>query len=526
MLGAALAGPRVFAPRPKGIPGAILGASATLGHRLRTGDLPPPSEELRTGIVIVGGGMAGLSAAWKLKSVGYPDFTLLELEPEVGGNSRSGENAITPYPWGAHYVPLPGPDATLVRELFEELGVIEGYDSAGEPLYNELYLCSDPQDRLHLHGRWQEGLVPDLGVEEADRRQYASFFKAMADFGAAKGSDGRPAFCIPVDMSSRDPRFTALDQLTMAEYMDQNGWTSKPLRWYVDYGCRDDYGCRLEETSAWAGIHYFASRVGGDPHHEGNVLTWPEGNGWIVAQLSQRLAPQIRANALVFNVETSASGEVRVDFYDPETRKSTRIVAEAAILAAPRFVAARLVDALRSQPPSYLKAFEYSPWMVANLSLDALPAGPGAPLSWDNVPYQSPSLGYIVATHQNVEQYPRRSTVITYYLPLCESAPAEARKAAYARTHGEWSRMIVADLSRMHPGIAETIKRLDVWLWGHAMIRPKPGYIWGPERQEALKPLGRVFFAHSDMSGISIFEEAQYRGVTAAEAAIASLSRS
>jgi len=500
-----------------------MGASATLGHRLRNGDLPPPTHELRTELVIVGGGMAGLSAAWKLQAEGDVDFMLLELESEVGGNSRSGENAISPYPWGAHYVPLPGPDATLVRQLFEELGVIEGYDDAGEPIYNERYLCADPQDRLLIHGRWQEGLIPELGVTDADRDQYASFFAAMDAFGKAKGSDGRKAFCIPVDQSSRDPRYTALDQENMARYMDRNGWTSTPLRWYVDYCCRDDYGSRLEETSAWAGIHYFASRVGGDPKHDGNVLTWPEGNGWLVAQLRQRLAPRIRTNALVYNISPTEKGEVLVDVFDAETETSTRIVAKAAIVATPRFVAARIVAPLRETPPAYLKAFTYSPWMVANLSLDGLPDGPGAPPAWDNVAYQSPSLGYIIATHQAVTQYPQSATVLTYYLPLCESEPAVARKAALARTQADWASMIMADMSRMHPGIATRVTRLDVWVWGHAMIRPTPGFIWGPERQEALKPLGGIFFAHSDMSGVSIFEEAQVRGVTAAEQAIAHL---
>ena len=41
-------------------------------------------------VVIVGGGVAGLSAARKLKQAGV-DFVLLELEPEVGGTAVSGE---------------------------------------------------------------------------------------------------------------------------------------------------------------------------------------------------------------------------------------------------------------------------------------------------------------------------------------------------------------------------------------------------------------------------------------------------
>ncbi len=113
---------------------------------------PPRIEKFP--IVIVGGGMAGLSAAWRLHKRGFRDFVLLEMEPQPGGNSRWGENEITAYPWAAHYVPVPDARATLVRELFEELGVLK------DGMWDERRLCFAPQERLFLHGRWQEGIEP------------------------------------------------------------------------------------------------------------------------------------------------------------------------------------------------------------------------------------------------------------------------------------------------------------------------------------------------------------------------------
>ena len=58
---------------------------------------------------------------------------------------------------------------------------------------------------------------------------------------------------------------------------------------------------------------------------------------------------------------------------------------------------------------------------------------------------------------------------------------------------------------------------------GHAMVRPRPGVVWGPARARVLAHRGRVQFAHSDASGLSLFEEAQYRGVAAAERALSAL---
>ena len=121
----------------KGFPfgGSIVGPSYDLGHRLLKGDFPQPTRERRVPVVIVGGGISGLSAGWKLGRAGFQDFEILELEPEVGGVSRAGENPISPYPWGAHYVPLPTEESRAVKELFEELGVIEGRTAAGQPVY-------------------------------------------------------------------------------------------------------------------------------------------------------------------------------------------------------------------------------------------------------------------------------------------------------------------------------------------------------------------------------------------------------
>ena len=77
------------------------------------------------------------------------------------------------------------------------------------------------------------------------------------------------------------------------------------------------------------------------------------------------------------------------------------------------------------------------------------------------------------------------------------------------------------DLEKMHPGIANEIISIDLWPWGHGMVRPSVGEMWGESRQKMNEPRGNIFFAHSDMSGISNFEEAQYHGVEAAKIILA-----
>ena len=50
------------------------------------------------------------------------------------------------------------------------------------------------------------------------------------------------------------------------------------------------------------------------------------------------------------------------------------------------------------------------------------------------------------------------------------------------------------------------------------MVRPTPGFIGGAARAQCVEPAGRVHFAHTDLSGMALLEEAQYWGVHAAEA--------
>lgn len=510
---AALAGCK----RHRAFAGGIVGAGAAAGHRLRDGVFPPATETMAADVVVIGGGIAGLAAARKLQQQGVKELVLLELEREPGGNAASGSNKISAYPWGAHYVPLPNPESVEVIELFRELGVITGTGADGLPIYDETVLCADPGERLFTCGRWQEGLLPQIGVTAPDRRQYASFFAHMEALRTSSGRDGRPAFAIPLDLSSRDPEWLALDEMTMARFMDKHGWTSAPLRWFVDYSCRDDYGTGLDHVSAWAGVHYFASRRGhGANAPRDAVLTWPEGNGWLAHRLAEPLGRSIRSQSIVWKIELEPGG-VAIHFFDLAAARSIRIHARTAICAAPRFVAQRFIPGLAAE------TLEYSPWMVANITLDTLPAGDGAPLAWDNVLRESRSLGYIVATHQQLHPFPRQ-TVLTHYTPLDHLPPREARQQAFARSYESWCDEVLGDLERAHRGSTAHVTRLDVWLWGHGMIRPTPGFIWGEARQRMAASHAPIFFAHSDMSGISIFEEAYTRGVHAADAALAHLS--
>ncbi len=187
------------------------------------------------------------------------------------------------------------------------------------------------------------------------------------------------------------------------------------------------------------------------------MLTWPDGNGYIIRRMQATVGPAL-CSGLARRVQPGADC-MAVDVYEPGRNASRRIVARTAVLATPRFVANRLFD--RAPDP----AQSYAPWMVANVTVGKMPGGRSAPLCWDNVIYGSRSLGYVVATHQALQQVQRR-TVLTYYWPLSGQSPGDARRAALARNLAEWQAMVLAELLAVHPELDGAVERIDVWLWG------------------------------------------------------------
>lgn len=500
------------APLP---PGEIVGASDTFGHLLRDGlSLRVPDDAWKpVGVVIVGGGVAGLSAAWRLARSGFDDFVLLELEDAPGGTSRSGTSPICSYPWGAHYLPAPLADNVDLIRLLDEMQVLEGREADGTPIVAEQFLCRDPQERVFYKGRWYEGLYLSVGAAAEDLAQLDAFQKEIDGWVAWRDAQGRRAFALPVETSSDDAEVTVLDKQTMADWLRAKGFTSPRLHWLVDYSCRDDYGLRSEQTSAWAGLFYFVSRMKSPGVEAQSLITWPEGNGRLVAHLHAACRKQVTLGLAAANLRPTETGvdvtAVRRD------RTVAGFRAKHVIFAAPQFLAKYLIEPWRAAPPAHLADFEYGAWLVANLTLSDRPQSLGFPMAWDNVLYDSPSLGYVSATHQRLLDH--GPTLWTYYYPLCDENPRAARERLLSLDRDAWADVALTDLAIAHPGLRPLVERLDVMRWGHAMIRPRPGFLWGPSRREAAWPFGNIHFANTDLSGVALFEEAFAHGLRAAD---------
>ncbi|GAA5506052.1 hypothetical protein Rcae01_01502 [Novipirellula caenicola] len=503
--------------------GELLSPDLSVGHRIRDGWRPvfDPSASEHVDVLIVGGGIAGLSTAWRLKQAGFEDFRLLEIEKVFGGTSRSGQTPAFEFPWGAHYVPAPMKENRALLTLLEEMSVVVGKNDDGSPQVAEQYLCRDPEERVFVDGEWIEGLYPYSGASAEDLHQLKRFQAEIDAWVARRDDQGRRMFAIPIATASDGDVIRSLDQISMQQWMDEHDFSSPRLRWLVDYSCRDDYGLTTDQTSAWAGIFYFASRAQTTSTSTQDVMTWPEGNGRFVKHFVNRVQDHLRPATAVCDIQLdpAENDAAKITAWDSVADHSVNYDAEHVVFAAPQFLAPYLIRDFQRIADRSTRSFWYGSWVVANVHLRDRPQEDGMPMCWDNVIYESKSLGYVTSTHQTGLDH--GATVLTWYYPLTQHEGKLSRQQLLGMTWSDWAEIVMADLSRPHPEIASLIARIDIMRWGHAMIQPRPGFVFSDDRRQASKPIGNLHFAGTDLSGVALMEEAFYHGVRAAEEVLA-----
>ncbi|WP_052248345.1 NAD(P)-binding protein [Chryseobacterium taiwanense] len=484
----------------------ITGTNHILGHQLWAKDFPKPSEEIHTKYLIVGGGISGLSACRFLSQNNESDYLLLEMENHLGGNSSSGQNKFSKFPLGAHYLPLPNKENTEIIEFLRESGIYQGNDETGEPVLDEYQMTFPQQERLFFRNSWQNDIVPQNGISPETKKEFEVFFKMMDQFKNKKDSVGRYWFSIPVQDSSQEDEVLQLEKIIFKDWLVQENFKSEELLWLLDYSCRDDYGLGIDYVSAWAGIHYFAGRKNNwSKKYKEQVFTWPEGNARLTKHFSIYTEQKSLPNHLVFEVKIN--NNVEVLSFDNIQKKTKKIIAEKVLFATPQFVNERIFNHKRASD------FHYVPWLLTTITLKN-EFGGDEELAWDNVIFGSDGLGYIYDQHQNIEQI-MGEKVITYYRSFSTNDCKKARKKLYALKEDQLKTLVLDDLKKAHPLIEDFIIEMQLHKIGHAMIAPVPNQIFG--NLKAKEPIdGKVFFAHSDLSGISIFEEAFYQGLRAA----------
>jgi hypothetical protein len=151
----------------------------------------------------------------------------------------------------------------------------------------------------------------------------------------------------------------------------------------ANYACRDDYGLKFDQTSAWAGLFYFCSRIRKSGEESQPFITFPEGNGRFVRHLAESAKDKILRSYMAVSIVPNEKGADVICLANGQVRS---FHCEKVIYASPVFTAPYVIRGFADDAPFDAREFQHNSWFVANLFLkdrpkprvrSRLPAGVG-----------------------------------------------------------------------------------------------------------------------------------------------------
>jgi len=452
-------------------PPTVEGEENRICHQVRDGKVfARPTPSAKHDVVIVGGGVSGLAAAYFLKQ---RDFLLLEKEPHWGGNAYLMEYQGTPYATGSAFLAKSERAYSFAREL----GL--------EPL------PINDSDSTILKGEW----VPDTWRSGLDKLPYPA--ATRESFKKFRGE------LLAIDLEQREQE---LINLPFADLL--KGYPEELKQWWDNYG-PSNWGATSEETSAALAVADFqelASESGND------YYTWPGGLGAITKKLAEILQPKfadrMQAGATTVAV-VQGKDDVQVTYMQGTDLKT--VTAKAVIMATPKFITRRIVEGLPEKQSEAMRQIRYIPYAVVNLIFDK----PVFNRGYDTWCPGNTFSDFVVADWvvRNQPGYKQKYNILTCYTPMREE------ERGYLLTEPSARRVaanVLRDFKKLLPEL--NVDPLEVHLYrrGHPLYMSTPGLV--TEVQPLVRqPMDRVFFANTDSEGP---ESTTSGGIAAAQRAV------
>lgn len=425
-------------------------------HQVRDGHkFARPAVSKRHDIVIIGGGVSGLTAAYLLQSM---DFLLFEKEPHWGGNAYLEEYQGQAFGSGSafEYAGEPG------DELAKEIGLT-------------LLPVNNPDSTI-LGGAW----VPDTWRTGLEQLPYPakvreSFKKFRRDM-------------LALDLRKEPDKY---DNEPFSKYCA--GYAPEIPHWWDGYGL-SNWGASATDSSALVALEELQD-IASEKVVDKRV-TLPGGLGVITKRLVELLAldhaEKMRASATVFAVEQQKR-EVHITYVHDGQLKT--VAAKAVIMATPKFITRRVVTGLPKAQAEAMAKIRYCPYPVINLIFDK----PVYNRAYDTWCPGNAFTDFVVAdwTVRNQPGYRQKNNILTFYTPLRESERSRELTIGGCR---QIAMKVVRDFQRLLPGLNVNPLEAHLYRRGHPMFMATPG-TFTRVIPAASQPMERIYFANADSVG-------------------------
>jgi monoamine oxidase len=424
-------------------------------HQLRNGhQFDRPDTTRKTAIVIVGGGVAGLSAAYFLRG---KDWLLLEKELQFGGNALQEEFDGQIYATGSAYA-YHGDEGD---QLASEIGLQLPFVNMPDPTI---------ANKTYVPDTWKTG-IDQLPYSKEVRASFKRFRDDMMKINVRQ-------------------KMAELDAQSFSNFTA--GYAPEVQQWWDAFG-PSNWGATTEESSAYVGVANVQDLLSGG---DAKRAILPGGLGCITHRLVEVLQPKYKErmldNAAVVAVVPDKDS-VRVTYVHQE--KLTTVSAKAVLMCTPKHITSRVVMGLPAEQKSAMRRYRHAPYPVVNLIFDK----PVYNRGYDNWCPGNSFTDFIVAdwTIQKNPGYHQKNNILSFYTPLRELQRSTLLDEADCKS---LAARVLADFQKLLPEFNVDPVEVRIYRRGHPMFMAVPGH-YTKTRLLASHPMDRIFFGNSDSGG-------------------------
>ncbi|MCT4673978.1 MAG: FAD-dependent oxidoreductase [Prolixibacteraceae bacterium] len=314
----------------------IISASLAKGENKSNNNINTPTYD----VIIVGGGFSGLTAAYHLKR---KNVLVLEKKEAIGGRCISGNWNNFHYPKGTEYI---GKPESYMKKLFRKLNI-------------QATQIPAPTDGVAYKGKFffGEKILDYLSPEE--QKQYTQLQRKLKELADEDIED------IIFDKQQRLSEYTALDNLSVKEWLNKNGYSSL-IQKFIDVENRGLFGTDNANCSMLFNIPEMAFDLPlVESINKSEVYSFNHGMFSVAEALGKRLGNHLITGAEVLSVMVNKDNSISVTY--TKNGKQYHANAKAAIMATPAPITGYLVkNHLSPEVKKILSEVSYSQYATIN----------------------------------------------------------------------------------------------------------------------------------------------------------------
>jgi protoporphyrinogen/coproporphyrinogen III oxidase len=439
-----------------GSPANVDGEDNKICHQVRDGKVfsRPPASAKHDG-VIVGGGVSGLTAAYRLQN---RDVLLLEKEPHWGGNAYAMEYEGSPYATGSAFLWTDSDAFSFAKEI--------GLDP----------LPVNSPDASIINGEF----VPDTWGDGLNKLPYPPFTR-----------DSFKKFKKEMMAIDVEKRGMELYNIPFSTFMKL--YAGEIKQWWDTFG-PSNWGATSDDTAAALGILALQDAV--QQSRTDNRYTWPGGLGALTKKLSEILLPKygerMQTGATIVAV-VPGKEDVQVTFMSGSELKT--VSAKTVIMATPKFITRRLVEGIPDKQSEAMQQVRYAPYCVVNLIFDKPVFNKG----YDTWCPGNTFTDFIVADWviRKKSGYKQKHNILSCYTPMKEENRGSLLNETGAR---KIAANVLRDFQKLGSGFNVDPIEVHIYRRGHPIYMSTPG-LYTQVQPLLRQPMDRVFFANTDSQG-------------------------